>query len=58
MTVVSRNTDCTYSVYAINGTLIQSGNANGKIDMNSLAKGAYIIRVQTGQNNMVLKFIK
>ena len=56
--VISENDVCSYSVYAINGTLVKSGQAKGKIDMSSLAKGAYIIRIQTGQSNMVLKFIK
>jgi hypothetical protein len=49
-----------YKLYNSQGALIQKGSLNGSvsIDISSLAKGMYIIRVSDEKSNEVFKFIK
>ena len=50
----------TYKIYSATGQLVESGNVNaGKINVNSLVKGAYVITVEEkGQDLFKSKFIK
>ncbi len=53
--------ETTASIYTVNGKLMQANklfNNNSQININSLSKGIYVVRLQTGKNTVVEKFVK
>ena len=47
-----------YTIESLNGQTIQQGKVNSTIDVSSLSKGVYFIKINTNDNLFVKKFIK
>jgi uncharacterized repeat protein (TIGR02543 family) len=59
VTIVGFNEEITYAVYSIDGKKIDTGTAkNNQIDFSTLAKGVYLLRLNSKQNSCTKKIIK
>jgi hypothetical protein len=59
ITIAGFNEDVTYSIHSIDGKKIDTGTTkNNQIDFSDLAKGVYLLRLNSKQNSSTKKIIK